>query len=233
MSNLRPSAVVLVLVIVAAIVSVTTTRAQEKAVAIPPPAVDEAASQADSEVAVFAGGCFWGVQGVYQHVKGVTSAISGYAGGAKNTAHYDTVSGGRSGHAESVKVTFDPRVISYGRILQVFFSVVHDPTTLNRQGPDVGPQYRSAIFPASDAQARVAKAYIAQLDLARVFPRPIVTTLEFDRPFFEAERYHQDYLTTHAATDPYIMYNDLPKIAELKRVFPELYRANPALVGSR
>jgi peptide-methionine (S)-S-oxide reductase len=182
---------------------------------------------------VFAGGCFWGVQGVYQHVKGVTSAVSGYAGGEQQTAHYDMVSEGNTGHAESVKVTFDPQQISYGRILQIFFSVVHDPTTVNRQGPDLGPQYRSAIFPLNADQARIAKAYIAQLDQAHAFRKPIATKIELDRPFFDAEKYHQDYLTKHAATDPYIIYNDLPKIAELKRVFPELYRSSPVLVGSR
>jgi peptide-methionine (S)-S-oxide reductase len=222
-----------VVLVVVAVVATVTLRSQEKAVVIPPPAVDEAVSKAESEVAVFAGGCFWGVQGVYQHVKGVTSAISGYAGGEKNTAHYDMVSDGNTGHAESVKVTFDPRQISYGSILQVFFSVVHDPTTLNRQGPDTGTQYRSAIFPLNAEQERIAKAYIAQLDQAHAFRKPIVTKIELDRPFFDAERYHQDYLTTHAATDPYIIYNDLPKIAELKRVFPALYRATPLLVGSR
>lgn len=221
-----------VVVLTVAALSTATLRSQEKAVVIAPPAVDEA-SPSDSEVAVFAGGCFWGVQGVYQHVKGVTAAVSGYAGGEQQTAHYERVSEGNTGHAEAVKVTFDPRQISYGRILQIFFSVVHDPTTVNRQGPDVGPQYRSAIFPVSDDQARIAKAYIAQLDQAHVFHKAIATRIESGRPFFVAERYHQDYLTTHAATDPYIIYNDLPKIAELKRVFPELYRATPVLVGSR
>jgi peptide-methionine (S)-S-oxide reductase len=205
---------------------------QEKAVVIPPPAAEQPASQATSEVVVFAGGCFWGVQGVYQHVKGVTSAVSGYAGGDKNTAKYDIVSNGRSGHAESVRVTYDPRQVSYGQLLQVFFSVAHNPTQLNRQGPDVGPQYRSAIFPANDQQAQIAKAYIAQLNQARVFRAAIVTTIELDRPFFDAERYHQDYLTNNQS-DPYILFNDLPKIAELKRVFPDLYRSTPVLIGSR
>jgi peptide-methionine (S)-S-oxide reductase len=231
MSNRLPIAG-LVLLAVAALATVTA-RSQENAVVIPPPAADGHAAPNESEVAIFAGGCFWGVQGVYQHVKGVTSALSGYAGGEKNTAHYEIVSDGNTGHAESVKVTFDPRQISYGRLLHVFFSVVHDPTTLNRQGPDVGTQYRSAIFPVNAEQERIAKAYIAQLDQAHAFRKPIVTKIELDRPFFDAERYHQDYLTTHAATDPYIIYNDLPKIAELKRVFTELYRAAPLLVGSR
>ena len=208
------------------------TQSHEKAVIIPAPSSEPPASQAASEVAVFAGGCFWGVQGVYQHVKGVTSAVSGYAGGDRNTARYEIVSRGGSDHAESVRVTYDPRQVSYGRLLQVFFSVVHDPTLLNRQGPDVGPQYRSAIFPANEQQAQIAKAYIAQLNHARVFRGAIVTTIESARPFFDAERYHQDYLTTHP-NEPYIVYNDLPKIAELKRVFPDLYRSTPVLVGAR
>jgi peptide-methionine (S)-S-oxide reductase len=206
--------------------------AQENAVVIPAPAADEAASQKPSEVAVLAGGCFWGVQGVYQHVKGVTSAVSGYAGGQKNTAQYEIVGRGGSGHAESVQVTFDPRQVSYGRLLQVFFSVVHDPTQLNRQGPDVGPQYRSAIFPATPEQERIARAYIAQLNQARVFRSAIVTKIEADRRFFEAEDYHQDFLIKNPR-HAYIVINDLPKIEELKKVFPELYRSTPVLVGSR
>jgi peptide-methionine (S)-S-oxide reductase len=205
---------------------------QEKARVIPPPSIDEPASQATSEVAVLAGGCFWGVQGVYQHTKGVTSAVSGYAGGQKNTAHYETVGRGGTGHAESVQVTFDPRQITYGRLLQVFFSVVHDPTQLNRQGPDVGTQYRSAIFPTNAEQEKVARAYIAQLDQARVFNAAIMTRIEADRPFYEAEAYHQDFLT-HNPTDPYIVVNDLPKIEDLKRVFPAIYRPTPVLVGTR
>ena len=208
------------------------SQSREKAVIIPPSAAEPPALQATSEVAVFAGGCFWGVQGVYQRVKGVTSAVSGYAGGDRTTAKYEIVSNGRSGHAEAVRITYDPRQISYGRLLQVFFSVVHDPTLLNQQGPDVGPQYRSAIFPANEGQGQIAKAYIAQLDQARVFRAAIVTTIEAGRPFFDAERSHQDYLTNHP-NEPYIVDNDLPKIAELKRLFPELYRSTPVLVGSR
>jgi peptide-methionine (S)-S-oxide reductase len=205
---------------------------QEKGRAVPAPAVDQPAGAATSEVAVVAGGCFWGVQGVYQHVKGVTRAVSGYAGGEKKTASYDDVSGGDTGHAESVQVTFDPREVSYGTLLQVFFSVAHDPTQLNRQGPDVGTQYRSAIFPANPEQARIATAYIAQLNAARVFDKPIATTIERDRPFFAAEDYHQDYLVRHPS-QPYIVYNDLPKIGELQRLHPALYRASPVLVGAR
>ena len=203
----------------------------EKARVIPPPSVDEPASQSKSEVAVFAGGCFWGVQGVFQHVKGVSRAVSGYAGGQKNTAHYQVVSQGTTGHAESVQVVFDPRQISYGRLLQVFFSVAHDPTQLNRQGPDWGTQYRSTIFPTSPEQERVARAYIAQLNDARAFDSKIVTTIEMERAFYDAEDYHQDFLTRNP-THRYIVVNDLPKIEELKRVFPGLYRAIPVLVGS-
>ncbi len=205
---------------------------QEKARVIPPPSIDEPAGQATSEVAVLAGGCFWGVKGVYQYTKGVTGAVSGYAGGQKNTAHYETVGRGESGHAEAVQVTFDPRQITYGRLLQLFFSVVHDPTQLNRQGPDTGTEYRSAIFPTSTEQEKVAKAYIAQLNQARVFDAAIVTRIELDRPFYEAEDYHQDFLKRNP-THPYIVVNDLPKIEDLKRLFPALYRPTPVLVGKR
>ena len=203
----------------------------EKARVVPTPTVDETTPTAKSEVAVFAGGCFWGVQGVYQHVKGVTNAVSGYAGGEKKTAEYEVVGTGSTGHAESVQVTFDPRVVSYGRLLQIFFSVVHDPTELNRQGPDTGTQYRSAIFPLNDEQAQVAKAYIAQLDQAHAFKKAIVTRLEPGRTFYPAEDYHQDYLT-HNPTNPYIAINDLPKIEDLKRFMPDVYRSAPALVGA-
>ncbi len=208
--------------------------AAEPAHVIPAPAVDERAAagvQAASETAVLAGGCFWGVQGVFQHVRGVSSAVSGYAGGDKSTAHYDMVGSGGTGHAESVRITFDPRKISYGRILQIYFSVAHDPTQLNRQGPDVGTQYRSAVFPLSAEQARVAKAYIGQLNQARVYDAAIVTKIEPNRDFYAAEDYHQDYLTLHPA-QPYIVYNDLPKIEDLKRLFPDAYRADPVLVSA-
>jgi peptide-methionine (S)-S-oxide reductase len=202
---------------------------QEAPRLVPPPAVDVTPGRAEVEVAVLAAGCFWGVQGVYQHTHGVISAVSGYAGGEERTAKYDLVGTGATGHAESVRVTFDPRQISYGQLLQIYFSVAHDPTQLNRQGPDVGPQYRSAIFPTSGEQATVAKSYIAQLDGAAVFPQPIVTSIETDRAFYPAEAYHQDYMTRHPR-DPYIMVNDLPKVADLKRLFPKQYRAQPALV---
>ena len=207
----------------------TRSTAEETRVA-PPPAVDEQAGGKTSEVAVIAGGCFWGVQGVFQHVKGVTNAVSGYAGGDKATAHYDMTSTGTTGHAESVQITYDPRKITYGRILQVYFSVAHDPTELNRQGPDEGTQYRSAIFPSNEEQAGVAKAYIAQLDSAHAFQAPIVTTVEPGKTFYRAEDYHQDFLERNPHY-PYIVFNDLPKIANLKRLFPALYRPDPVLVG--
>ena len=184
---------------------------------------------ATSDTAVVAGGCFWGVQGVFQHVKGVNSVVSGYAGGEQSTAKYDAVGSGSTGHAEAVKITFDPRVISYAQILQIYFSVAHNPTELNRQGPDSGTQYRSAVFPANPQQASVTKAYIAQLDKAKVFGKLLATKVEADRPFYAAEDYHQDYLTLHP-NNPYIMINDLPKVDALKRMFPEQYRAEPVLV---
>lgn len=203
----------------------------ERAHTIPAPVVDEPAERATTEVAVLAGGCFWGVQGVFQHVNGVTSAVSGYAGGEQRTAQYATVSSGGTGHAETVRISFDPRRITYGRILQIFFSVAHDPTELNRQGPDSGIQYRSTIFPTSAQQAEIAKAYIAQLDAAHAFDAAIVTTIELDRPFYPAEAYHQDFLTRHPG-NAYIVFNDLPKLDALRRMFPESYRADPVLVAA-
>ncbi len=203
--------------------------AAESARVIPPPVLDEPAS-ASAEVTVLAGGCFWGVQGVFQHVDGVSDAVAGYTGGAKGTAQYEKVSSGTTGHAESVQITFDPRRISYGRILQIFFSVAHDPTELNRQGPDVGSQYRSAVFPTSTEQAHIAEAYIAQLNQAHNLSAAIVTAVETGAEFFPAESYHQNYLTLHP-TDPYITTNDLPKLAELQQLFPHLYRASPVLVA--
>jgi peptide-methionine (S)-S-oxide reductase len=196
---------------------------------VPAPVQDEAAGSATTEVAVLAGGCFWGVQGVFQHIDGVIKAVSGYSGGEKKTAEYETVSGGKSGHAEAVQVTFDPRRISYGRILQIYFSVAHDPTEINRQGPDVGTQYRSTIFPTSAEQAKLAKAYIAQLDDAHVYRAKIATTIEPGRDFYPAEDYHQDFLTRHPGY-PYIVLYDLPKLADLKASFPDRYRADPVLV---
>ena len=199
---------------------------------VPAPAVDEPAGPATSETVVLAGGCFWGVQGVFQHVKGVTSAVSGYTGGDKKTAEYETVSTGSTGHAESVQITFDPRQITFGRLMQIYFSVAHDPTELNYQGPDEGTQYRSTVFAMSDAQAKVAKDYIAQLDQAHVYGSKIVTTIEPDKTFYPAEAYHQDFLTKHP-THPYIVINDLPKVENLKRIFPDRYRPDPVLVSAK
>jgi peptide-methionine (S)-S-oxide reductase len=202
----------------------------ERGRTIPPPAVDAAPTQAPTEVAVLAGGCFWDIQAVFQQTSGVASAVSGYAGGQKQTARYEIVGRGGTGHAEAVQVTFDPRQISYAQVLHVFFSVAHNPTQLNRQGPDTGHQYRSAIFPASAEQARQAEAYIAQLDQARAYASPIVTQIEPGREFFAAEDYHQDFMTKHP-THPYIAYHDLPKLESLKRLFPDRYRVRPALVS--
>ncbi|VVP72139.1 Peptide methionine sulfoxide reductase MsrA [Pseudomonas fluorescens] len=200
----------------------------QDAVKLAPPTLDEI-TQARSETAVFAGGCFWGVQGVFQHVKGVKNAVSGYAGGAANTAQYERVSNGDTGHAESVEVTFDPSQVSYGTLLQIYFSVAHNPTELNRQGPDTGTQYRSAIFTKSSEQQRVAQAYIAQLDAAHSFSKPIVTRLESYNGFYPAEEEHQDFLTEHP-TYPYIVINDLPKVAQLKQLYPDRYQDKPVLV---
>jgi peptide-methionine (S)-S-oxide reductase len=206
------------------------TRAAEDAVVIPAPAMDAQASDGTQTVVV-AGGCFWGVQGVFQHTAGVVNAVSGYAGGSKATADYNMVSTGTTGHAESVQITYDPKKISYGKILQIFFSVAHDPTQLNRQGPDSGTQYRSAIFTTSNEQKKVADAYIAQLDAAKVYKRPIVTKVGPLEGFYQAEAYHQDYLTLHP-TQPYITYNDIPKIENLKKIFAENYVEQPTLVKS-
>jgi peptide-methionine (S)-S-oxide reductase len=223
-------AAVLIMVGAACLAAPSPGGAAEKAVVIPAPALDEPlAPGAATETAVLAGGCFWGVQGVFQHVKGVISAVSGYAGGDKATAHYEIVSNGTTGHAESVRLVFDPRQISYGRILQIYFSVVHDPTQLNRQGPDVGTQYRSAIFTETAGQAKVAGAYIGQLNQARVFDAAIVTKVSQLNGFFPAEDYHQNYLTLHPES-PYIAYNDLPKVDNLRRLFADVYRVDPVLV---
>lgn len=178
---------------------------------------------ADTQTAVLAGGCFWGVEGVFEHMRGVQSVVSGYAGGNSSTASYEEVGTGRTGHAESVQITFDPKDVSYGDILRVFFSVAHDPTQLNRQGPDTGPQYRSAIFYASDAQRDLARSYVAELDKSGKFPRAIVTRVDALTKFYPAEKYHQDFIA-HNPRHPYVVFNDLPKIRELKRLYPEYYR---------
>jgi peptide-methionine (S)-S-oxide reductase len=198
--------------------------APASAVSLPDPAADvPLARSAGVETAVLAGGCFWGVEGVFEHVEGVTRVVSGYAGGTAQTANYRTVSSGRSGHAESVRISYDPAKISYGQLLRVFFAVAHDPTQLNRQGPDSGPQYRSAIFTTSPEQKRVAERYVAQLQQARAYPRPIVTQVVPLEAFFEAEAYHQDYMAKHPDL-PYIVAHDRPKLDNLKRELPALYR---------
>ncbi|CCV04122.1 Peptide methionine sulfoxide reductase msrA 2 [Mesorhizobium metallidurans STM 2683] len=218
----------LVLAAAAAAFWQTPAISAEEAVVIPPPAMDEKPAPG-TEKAVFAGGCFWGVQGVFQHVKGVTKAVSGYAGGEKDTAVYETVGSGRTGHAESVEITYEPSKVTYGQLLQVYFSVAHNPTQLNFQGPDSGTQYRSTVFAENEAQKKIAESYIAQLDKAKLFPKPIVTTLETGKTFYPAEDYHQDFLTLNP-TYPYIVYNDLPKIENLKSLFPQLYSDKPVLV---
>ncbi|KQV86403.1 peptide-methionine (S)-S-oxide reductase MsrA [Pelomonas sp. Root1237] len=200
-----------------------------ESVSIPPPAQDLAPTATGLQTAVFAGGCFWGVQGVFQHVQGVQQAVSGYAGGTASTANYKLVTSGRTGHAEAVEVTFDPSQVSYGALLQVFFSVAHNPTQLNHQGPDIGRQYRSALFPADAAQRETAQAYIAQLDATGLYGKPIVTKVENRGNFYPAEKFHQDYLVDNPR-DPYIVFHDLPKIAALKRLFGERFRSEPMLV---
>ena len=208
----------------------TPALAAERAVSLPAPAYDPVPTSDGAQKLVVAGGCFWGAQGVFQRVKGVTRAVSGYAGGAEKTAHYNEVSQGDTGHAEAVEITYDPKAVSLGKLLQVYFSVAHDPTQLNRQGPDEGTQYRSAIFVANAEQEKVAREYVAQLSTAKVFDAPIATTFEPLTRFYPAEAYHQDYLI-HNPRAPYIVYNDLPKIENLKRLFPALYRSAPALTN--
>ena len=189
----------------------------------PDPAADvPLAKTKGTETAVLAGGCFWGVEAVFEHVKGVVDVVSGYSGGTADTAQYETVSSGRTGHAESVRITYDPSQVTYGQLLKVFFSVAHNPTELNRQGPDTGPQYRSAIFPSNDEQKRVAQAYIAQLNAAKAFPRPIVTQVTPLQAFYAAEAYHQNYAARNPM-QPYIVIHDLPKVANLERQLPDLY----------
>jgi peptide-methionine (S)-S-oxide reductase len=230
--------------------------AAETAFRIPPPAVDSkdlatststaapvgsgpgaapgaaSAASGGQQTMVVSGGCFWGVQGVFQHTRGVIQAVSGYAGGKAETANYDKVTSGSTGHAESVQVTFDPAQVSYGQLLQIYFSVIHDPTQLNRQGPDVGHHYRSAIFFADEVQKQVAQKYIAQLDAAKAYPRKIVTEVTPLQGFYPAEAYHQDYATLHPESG-YIAAFDLPKIANLKTMFPDRYLEKPQLVGAK
>jgi len=217
------------LIAAAAMIFCQSAAHSEEPVAIAPPTQDEAPGGNHVEKAVLAGGCFWGVQGVFQHVQGVSRVVSGYAGGKADAAHYEIVGSGVTGHAESVEITFDPTQVSYGALLQIFFSVAHDPTELNRQGPDSGTQYRSAIFPTTPAQHQVAQAYIAQLDASHAFKTPIATRVEDDAHFYPAEDYHQDFLTLNPSY-PYIVINDLPKVAHLKQMFPTRYRDQPVLV---
>lgn len=205
-------------------------RAESAARELPPPAIDMARNGPGLQTAVFAGGCFWGVQGVFQHVKGVTQAVSGYAGGSGPGPGYEAVSQGTTGHAESVLVTYDPAVVSYGKLLQIFFSVALDPTELNRQGPDRGTQYRSELFVRGPEQERVARAYVAQLEAAHVYGRPIATRVDPAGPFYPAEAYHQDYLERHP-TNPYIATNDMPKVRSLEQLFPQSWQAAPVAVG--
>ncbi len=226
-----PALAVLAVVALVPLSGILPPASAEEAQVVPPPAHDAPlASAPGTETAVVAGGCFWGIQGVFQHLKGVTMAVSGYSGGDADTAHYQVVGTGTTGHAESVKITYDPSQISYGKLLQVFFSVALDPTQKDRQGPDVGTQYRSAIFAADATQAEIAKDYIAQLDKTGVFGKPIATEVSPFKAFYAAEDYHQDYATLHPESG-YIMYNDLPKIANLKTLFPALWRENPVLVN--
>jgi peptide-methionine (S)-S-oxide reductase len=204
--------------------------ASEEAFVIPAPEVDNPKAAGPEQKAVLAGGCFWGVQGVFQHLNGVKRVLSGYAGGEQRTAHYEVVSGGNTGHAESVEIVFDPKQVSYGEILQVFFSVAHDPTQLNRQGPDSGTQYRSAIFYANEQQKKIATAYIAQLDKTKVYRKDIVTRVDPLKGFYPAEGYHQDYLV-HNPNDAYILFNDIPKVRNFQKTLPTLYQGKPVLVS--
>jgi peptide-methionine (S)-S-oxide reductase len=198
---------------------------------IPAPALDTPAAEATGlQTAVLAGGCFWGLQGMFEHVNGVTKVVAGYSGGTRETAHYEMVGTERTGHAESVEITFDPKRISYGQLLRLYFAVAHDPTELNRQGPDSGPSYRSEIFFSSSTQERIARAYVEQLTKGKVFSGPIVTRIEPLKGFYPAEEYHQDFLI-HNPTYPYIVRNDLPKIAALKKVYPEVYRETPVMLS--
>lgn len=223
-SSKRVSTFVLAVLAVISLFMWKRASASENAVVIPRPTVDAPlASAPGKQTAVVAGGCFWGTQAVFQHVKGVKSVTAGYSGGSSSTAEYEVVSTGKTGHAESVQITFDPSQISYGQLLQVFFSVAHDPTQVDRQGPDTGTQYRSVIFYANDDQKRIADAYIAQLGQAKSFAQPIATQVTQLKGFYAAEQYHQNYATLHP-DNPYIAFNDLPKVEHLKQVFPELYK---------
>ena len=216
----------------AALAWVACTAAAEAPVVIPPPALDNPKAPGKPQTAVLAGGCFWGVQGVFEHVRGVRQVLAGYAGGSSANAHYEIVGTELTGHAESVEITFDPKQVSYGQLLQLFFSVAHDPTQLNRQGPDSGSQYRSSVFYADDTQQRIAAAYIAQLEQSKAYRGRIVTRVDALKGFYPAEGYHQDFYVKNPDY-PYIVINDLPKIRNLKSLYPSAYREPPALVSAR
>ena len=229
--NRTATPVVAALLLVASVLAAWRAHAGDGGVAIAAPAIDNPKVAAPAQSVVLSGGCFWGVQGVFEHVRGVRRVVAGYAGGSKSSAAYETVSSGTTGHAESVQISFDPAQVSLGELLQVFFSVVQDPTQLNRQGPDTGTQYRSEIFYGDASQKQIAEAYIAQLDQSKVFRRPIVTRVDPFTGFYPAEDYHQDFLTHHP-NYPYIVYNDLPKIENLKKLFPAYYVGQPVLVSN-
>jgi peptide-methionine (S)-S-oxide reductase len=219
--------------IATALATMAVTATAFAATALPSPTIDTPlASKPTTETAVLAGGCFWGIEAVFEHLKGVTQATSGYSGGSAENAKYDKVSSGSTGHAEAVRISYDPSRISFGQLLKVFFSVAHNPTELNRQGPDVGTQYRSSIFYGNEEQKKVAQAYIAQLNAAKVFPRAIVTEVVPLKAFYEAEAYHQDYAARNPS-QPYIVVHDLPKVANLQKQFPELYLAQQTRAASR
>jgi len=221
----------LIPLLLGALLACASAGAAEPAVIIPKPALDNAKAAGKLQTAVLAGGCFWGVQGVYQYTRGVKKVLSGYSGGDKASADYDTVSSGQTGHAEAVQIVFDPKEISYGELLQIYFSVIHDPTQLNRQGPDVGTQYRSAIFYLNDQQKKIAQSYVKQLEKAKAFPQPIVTQLAAYKAFYPAESYHQDFLVNNPR-HPYIVFHDLPKVRNLKEVFPQVFRDPPVTVAA-
>ena len=225
---MRPLAMIAALLLPVALVPAAHAAGPEPAVVIPPPEADLAPTEG-LHTFVLAGGCFWGVQAVFQHVEGVTAAISGYSGGSAETAKYNMVTTGRTGHAESVEITYDPSVVSYGKLLQIYFSVAHNPTQLNYQGPDHGTHYRSAVFVSNDEEREVVEAYIAQLDAAGVFPAKIVTTIEPLEAFYAAEDYHQDYVWLNPRW-PYVVIHDLPKLANLEQIFPDVHRKIPVLV---
>jgi len=227
--TLRRGIVVVAMALIV-VLGLVYARAAEMAVLTPEPAFDPPAAASGLQTMVVAGGCFWGVQGVFQHVKGVRQAVSGYAGGTKVNPSYEDVSSGNTGHAESVKITYDPAQISYGELLRIFFAVAHNPTELNYQGPDSGTQYRSDIFFTDPAQQKVAQAYIEQLTAAKVYKEPIVTRVDALPAFYPAEGYHQDFLTRHP-NYPYIVINDLPKVANLKQLFPSVFAETPVLVA--